>query len=414
MGSCGSKSATDDVTDDAAGKRIADRRRRLSVSQSSEARPVSSDEEEPRGSVGTQLPPLEGNGSTMASSNHQTEATPAPDKVGDQNWMGQFANTGRRLSVSGAPSNGVQRGFDNKMQELRGDGMSFGDVGVGYACRKGLKPESPNQDDFFIYRMGDWALYGVFDGHGPYGHDVSHFVQQHIPKLVCGHSNFQTDPKAALRYAFLQVHKLLEQTAATGRFDCTLSGSTATVALHRMSEHKLWVAHVGDSRCVLGKVDQKARRVWAVDLTNDHKPNLEAEKKRIVASGGQVRRLEGDIPYRVFVKGKLYPGLAMSRALGDTVGSSAGVIAEPEITLYNLDPSKDQFIIMCSDGVWEFISSQEAVDMVASRPIKNVQEAAETLAGESWKRWVAEEGNVVDDITVQVIYLNPPVSSNKA
>ena len=112
MGSCGSKSATDDVTDDAAGKRIADRRRRLSVSQSSEARPVSSEEEEPRGSVGTQLPPLEGNGSTMASSNHQTEATPAPDKVGDQNWMGQFANTGRRLSVSGAPSNGVQRGFD--------------------------------------------------------------------------------------------------------------------------------------------------------------------------------------------------------------------------------------------------------------------------------------------------------------
>ena len=108
------------------------------------------------------------------------------------------------------------------------------------------------------------------------------------------------------------------------------------------------------------------------------------------------------------------------RALGDTVGSSAGVIAEPEITcteqiththrrtrpfaqsmschvwcgcvqsVYNLDPSKDQFIIMCSDGVWEFISSQEAVDMVATRPIKKVQEAAETLAGESWKRCACE------------------------
>ena len=46
----------------------------------------------------------------------------------------------------------VLSSHQNKMQEMRGDGMSFGDVGVGYACRKGLKPESPNQDDFFIYR----------------------------------------------------------------------------------------------------------------------------------------------------------------------------------------------------------------------------------------------------------------------
>lgn len=61
-------------------------------------------------------------------------------------------------------------------------GKTLRNIGVGYACKKGLKPESPNQDDFFVlrwarsldllsipvepHRVDDWAIYGVFDGHG--------------------------------------------------------------------------------------------------------------------------------------------------------------------------------------------------------------------------------------------------------
>lgn len=68
-----------------------------------------------------------------------------------------------------------------------------------------------------------------------------------------------------------------------------------------------------------------------------------------------MRRLEGDIPYRVFVKNRLYPGrvflpfyttstatvlnitgynasgLAMSRAIGDTVGAQIGIIPDPDV-----------------------------------------------------------------------------------
>lgn len=32
-----------------------------------------------------------------------------------------------------------------------------------------------------VCRVGQWSLYGVFDGHGPYGHDVSHYVQRELP-----------------------------------------------------------------------------------------------------------------------------------------------------------------------------------------------------------------------------------------
>ena len=49
------------------------------------------------------------------------------------------------------------------------------DKRIAFACKKGHKPEAPNQDSFFVIRAGnDLSLYGVFDGHGPCGHDVSY------------------------------------------------------------------------------------------------------------------------------------------------------------------------------------------------------------------------------------------------
>jgi serine/threonine protein phosphatase PrpC len=51
--------------------------------------------------------------------------------------------------------------------------------------KKGLKPEAPNQDSFFVIKAGtDISIYGVFDGHGPCGHDVSEFVKNELPKIL--------------------------------------------------------------------------------------------------------------------------------------------------------------------------------------------------------------------------------------
>ncbi len=96
----------------------------------------------------------------------------------------------------------------------------------------------------------------------------------------------------------------------------------------------------------------------------------------------EVRCLNGDINERVFLKNRLYPGLAMSRSIGDLVGASAGVIAEPDVTKVNIAAQRDKFVILCSDGVWEFISSQEAVEMVARFDAEDAQQAAEKLASE--------------------------------
>ena len=44
-------------------------------------------------------------------------------------------------------------------------------------------------------------------------------------------------------------------------------------------------------------------------------------------------------------------------ASGDHAVKAVGVIPEPEVKIFDLQEG-DQFMIMASDGVWEFISSQ--------------------------------------------------------
>eukprot|EP00747_Dinoflagellata_sp_TGD_P111988 gnl/TRDRNA2_/TRDRNA2_171349_c4_seq1.p1 gnl/TRDRNA2_/TRDRNA2_171349_c4~~gnl/TRDRNA2_/TRDRNA2_171349_c4_seq1.p1 ORF type:complete len:372 (-),score=73.86 gnl/TRDRNA2_/TRDRNA2_171349_c4_seq1:267-1382(-) len=351
-------------------------RRRLSLSTTGD-QPVSAEKQESRGNV------IAAEGSSILL--HEL-----------------LPKAGRRLSVSGLPSEMRQQGFTDKRMNLQSDEhVKPSDFNVGYACKKGLKPESPNQDDFCILRTDDIGIYGVFDGHGSYGHDISSFVHETLPRCLVQDKDFNTDIDKAYMNAFPETHKLCQEAAQEGRFDCALSGTTSTMIVHR--DGYLHAGHVGDSRAVLARGNMP--KLIAEDLTNDHKPNNEPEKKRIQSAGGQVRRIGGDITHRVFVMGKTYPGLAMSRSIGDTVGGSVGVSSIPDTKKLKIE--KDfRFFMLCSDGVWEFISSQEAVEIISRFPPSDVQQAADELASESWKRWMHEEGDVVDDITVIVVWLS--------
>eukprot|EP00919_Chromeraceae_sp_WS-2016_P062854 GHVR01148785.1.p1 GENE.GHVR01148785.1~~GHVR01148785.1.p1 ORF type:complete len:390 (+),score=89.49 GHVR01148785.1:68-1237(+) len=326
------------------------------------------------------------------------------DYVAQKNILNMFIGSTRKLSIAGVPPRSIQRGFDQKHTEKEGsaESVSEGTQGLGYVCRKGLKPESPNQDDFFILKVDDWGLYGVFDGHGPSGQDVSRYAQLQLPRMIATHDEFINKPEVAMAHSFIKCQNQIELSG----IDCTLSGTTATVVLHRHGPiSKLYIAHVGDSTCVIASKDTNMTdSLTATRLTHDHKPNSPRERARITKSGGQVKLLQHDIPYRVFIKGKSFPGLAMSRALGDIAGHQCGVVSTPDTSEVELKEC-DQFMLICSDGVWEFISPQAAVDLVSAFPVKKAQKAAEALAQEAWLQWIKEEVNVVDDITVLLIYL---------
>lgn len=141
-----------------------------------------------------------------------------------------------------------------------------------------------------------------------------------------------------------------------------------------------------------------------MEFTTDHKPESKAEKKLILDSNGRVAKLTDEYgdevgPYRVWLSYAWTPGLAMSRSLGDNVAHKARVIPNPDARVHTIHPS-DRFFILATDGVWEFISSEEAVSIVAK---SSPEEACEALAKSARKRWITEEEGVVDDITIVVV-----------
>ena len=92
-------------------------------------------------------------------------------------------------------------------------------------------------------------------------------------------------------------------------------------------------------------------------------------------------------PFRVWLKTENYPGLAMSRSIGDLVAGSVGVICDPEIIEFTIN-EKSKFIVIASDGVWEFLSNEKVAEIV--NPYYNLMDsngAADRLVEEATKMW---------------------------
>jgi serine/threonine protein phosphatase PrpC len=110
-------------------------------------------------------------------------------------------------------------------------------------------------------------------------------------------------------------------------------------------------------------------RHWmSIALSRDHKPDERDEAMRIFQHGGRVEAYQDEEgnplgPARVWLKNEDIPGLAMSRSIGDLVAASVGVIYEPETLEYSIT-NEDKFIVIGSDGIFEFLSNEDVVKIV--------------------------------------------------
>ena len=94
-------------------------------------------------------------------------------------------------------------------------------------------------------------------------------------------------------------------------------------------------------------------------MSQDHKPDFETEAAHILKCNGRIdtyRDQQGNPlgPLRVWLKHEDIPGLAMTRSFGDLVAAKVGVNAVPELFEFELTPV-DKFLVLASDGVWEFL-----------------------------------------------------------
>ncbi|CEM13721.1 unnamed protein product [Vitrella brassicaformis CCMP3155] len=324
----------------------------------------------------------------------------------------------RRLSVvsgtQGFEADGV---VEHAVQEEAKSNLKVGRGGVvsKYASKSkvGVVPMNPNkvnQDSHFEIEQfaNDPTQYFfcVMDGHGYQGREVSQLITRRLPNYLQSEPTLRTDPKAAIQKAFHKTNHELFRSS----LDITFSGSTTISVFIRGAT--LYSASVGDSRAICGKFKGAYGRWSAQALSDDHKPDRPDEKKRIEDRDGRVESFRGSDgepigPPRVWLKDQDAPGLAMSRSMGDSVAASVGVTAEPEIKIFTLT-SEDKFIVLASDGVWEFIDNEEVVKIVSPFHDKqDPQAACDALVKESNQRWRAEE-EVIDDTTVIVVFLNAP------
>jgi serine/threonine protein phosphatase PrpC len=201
---------------------------------------------------------------------------------------------------------------------------------------------------------------------------------------------------------FVMVNNLLVDNES---INSLFSGSTCVSVIY--TPERLIVPNIGDSRAVLGRYDSNTKTYKAIDLSRDHKPTEKDEAKRIIDNDGRIQPFteEGEFvgPQRVWIKDEEVPGLAMTRSFGDRVAATVGVMSEPEIKEFNFEEG-DKFMIIASDGIWEFISSQECVEIVSKYYEKgDLKGCCEYLYEESSKRWLKEE-EVIDDTTLILVY----------
>ena len=282
---------------------------------------------------------------------------------------------------------------------------------IGYA--PGTKKY--NQDNYFIFENflnnPDFLFLAVCDGHGVNGHDVSKYLRENLPTTVNSlwldkikNKKRELNKEEYMRLLELSFAKINNCIVNELSSDTTFSGSTCVSLIYNIDS--LICANAGDSRCTIGRL---INNEWkSHDISRDHKPNDKDEMERILSSGGRIEpyydeKGEQAGPFRVWLKEYDYPGLAMSRSFGDEIAASVGVTAIPEIIEWKLT-KEDKFIILASDGLWEFMESNEVVNIVKDYYLSNdIQAAADFLVKESSKRWIKEESSI-DDITIIIIF----------
>ncbi|KAM0951199.1 putative protein-serine/threonine phosphatase [Dioscorea sansibarensis] len=255
---------------------------------------------------------------------------------------------------------------------------------------------------------------GVYDGHG--GPHAARYVcdhlYRHFREISSGPQGVTPD---GLRRAFL----------ATEEGTCCLVGVIDQGTLH--------VANAGDSRIVLGKKVGNTGGIAAIQLSVEHNANSEDVRQElktqhpndsqvVVLKHGvwrikgiiQVSRSIGDayMKHARFNREPINPKFRIPEPINMPI-----LTADPSIVSYPLQPS-DCFVIFASDGLWEHLSNEKAVEIVHNHPRAGIaQRLIKAALREAARKREMRYSDLKridkkvrrhfhDDITVVVVFLN--------
>lgn len=182
---------------------------------------------------------------------------------------------------------------------------------------------------------------------------------------------------------------------------CHLSGSTSLIVFLFNSKNcnKIITSNLGDSKIILISQTNTIK-----ELNTLHTLNNTEEKNRILEHGGVISRLTVG-PLRIWYKNKKYPGLSITRSLGDFESDSLGVISIPEVKEYDLDEEQIKILVFGTDGVWKFLTNDKIMDIVLPYYLQNDAEGATQKIKETANNlWNIKNPKGIADITVFVLF----------
>lgn len=194
------------------------------------------------------------------------------------------------------------------------------------------------------------GYFALLDGHG--GNDVVEYANEKMPLILLSNLNQLGSNKELLFIrSFNELDGEIKLLSSANE-----SGTTFTLIFICVENEKkmLYCSNLGDTKAILirtfkneeGKLDFKN----FICLTKEHKCTDKEEAERIRNEGGLV------------FNGRLFGQLALSRALGDFNLKPNGLITKP--SFFKKEVSEGDFIVACSDGVWDVVSEDNICDIL--------------------------------------------------
>merc|ERR1719424_779864 len=287
---------------------------------------------------------------------------------------------------------------------------NFGAPGMelALACRSGLGAAGTNQDNFSISQAsGDRGIYVVCDGHGPLGHLVAFRAAQSLPKFILDGlaeeacSQMQSTEQV-IAAAFRSTNIDLCKFASSRGLDFSGSGAGCSLAVRRGAQ--VHVAWLGDARALVASV-APGDGCSQVDLFSPaHDISEEREQERLVGKGAELYTSSTGEDLRAAAPGcNGFPGLTVSRALGDFSMSPHGLIGHPDLLKTNFE-NVPGLILLASSGACEF---QNDGDLVLERLMTEgqlledgPQQGLDRFCDAAQELWLGEHrGAFCDDVT---------------
>ncbi len=238
-------------------------------------------------------------------------------------------------------------------------------------------------------------FFGVFDGHGPNGEDISRFLAYKLCGVVLGQFRKTKQSFAqCIETGCLMVDKKISKTQSLMEDGEVVGGSTACVCW--IMGDLIYSANVGDSRFILSYNGK------AVAVTEDNKPYNKAEKQRIREAGGYI------------YDGRVNGILAVSRAFGDAgLKDLKGygpheqpVSAVPDVRTIEIDDSID-FLVLATDGVFDVMENQDLINFIIRRmqQVEPLNKICEQVLKNCHFPVDKETGDGPDNMTVMIVVL---------